>query len=198
MSEPTVKSEEMLAWEAACPATSDDLYDYVEVDGMRSPGVVRLSGHARAQSLDVKEADGQNGASTTWKGSKVGKFTATFSLAYDPGTGFNDFVLWDEFAEVLWSTVPPKSGKTPVAKDISHPDLARNGYRSIILDTMGEMIHDGKGGATIAVILSEYFPSKPAKPAGASGSKKSKEDPNDPLVQAKKALDDALAEGKKP
>ena len=198
MTEPTIKSEEQLAWDSACPATSGDLYDYVEIDGTRSPGVVKLSGHKREQSLDVKDADGQKGASTTWKGTKVGKFTATFDLAYDPGTGFNDFVLWDQFAKILWSTVPPKSGQKPIAKDISHPDLARNGYRSVILDTMGELVHDGKGGATVSVIFSEYYPPKPAKAAGATGSKKSKEDPNDPLVQAKKALDDALKEGDKP
>ena len=198
MTEPTIKSEEQLAWESACPATSGDLYDAIVVDGVRSPGVVKLSGFKREQSIDVKDADGQKGASTTWKGTKIGKITATFDLAYDPGTGFNDFVLWDQFADILWSTVPPKSGAKPIAKDIFHPDLARNGYRSIILDTMGEMEHDGKGGGSVSVVLSEYSPPKPAKAAGASGTKKSKEDPNDPLVQARKALEDALKEGDKP
>ena len=198
MTEPTIKSEEQLAWESACPATAGDLYDYIVIDDTKSPGVVTLSGFKREQSIDVKDADGQKGASTTWKGTKIGKITATFSLAYDPATGFNDFVVWDEFAKILWSTVPPMSGDKPIAKDISHPDLARNGYHSVILDTMGEMVHDEKGGGSITVVLSEYSPPKPAKAAGATGSKKTKEDPNDPLVQATKALEDALKEGSKP
>ena len=160
-----------LAWEESCPAVAGDVYDVIEFDGQESPGVVKLSGHSRSQNLDVKESDGQKGATTTWKGTKVGKFQATFNLAYDPGTGFNDFALWDDFAELLWSTVPPKSGAKPVAKDIWHPDLERNGFQSVILDTMGEMVHDGKGGATITVTFSEYYPPKPAKPASASGSK---------------------------
>lgn len=173
-----------LAWEDACPATSDDLYDSILFDGQNSPGVVKLSGHVRQQNLDVKESDGQKGAATTWKGTKIGKFTATFNLAYDPGTGYNDFVLWDEFAQLIWSTVPPLSGDKPVAKDIWHPDLERNGFKSVILDTMGEMIHDGKGGATIAVTFSEYYPPKPAKPGNASGSKSNSKSGSDGTIDA--------------
>lgn len=186
-----------LSWEDSCPATAGDLYDYIEFDGQKSPGVVTLTGHVRTQNLDVKESDGQKGASTTWKGTKIGKFTATFNLAYDPGSGFNDFVLWDEFAALLWATIPPKSGAKPMAKDISHPDLERNDFKSVILDTMGEMQHDGKGGGQISVTFSEYFPPKPAKASGAksSGSKTA----TDGVIElAKDALNAVINAGKKP
>lgn len=185
-----------LAWEDKCPATSGGLYDVIEFDGQESPGVVKLSGHSRVQNIDVKESDGQKGATTTWKGTKAGKFTATFSLVYDPSTGFNDFALWDDFAELLWSTVPPASGAKPVAKDIWHPDLERNGFQSVILDTMGEMVHDGKGGATIAVTFSEYFPPKPAKASTSSGSKKSATD--GAIDVASQMLNNAINAGKSP
>lgn len=185
-----------LSWEDSCPATSGDLYDYIVFDGQKSPGVVKLSGFSRAQNLDVKESDGQKGASTTWKGTKIGKITCQFSLAYDPGSGFNDFVLWDEFAQLMWATIPPKSGAKPIAKDIAHPDLERNDYKSVILDTMGEMAHDGKGGATITVVFSEYFPPKPAK---ASGAKSQPKTATDGVIDlATDALNSAINAGKKP
>jgi hypothetical protein len=180
------------------PATDPGLYDVIVFDGGVSPGIVTLSGHKREQKLDVKDADGQKGASTSWKGEKVGKFTATFELVYDPIEGIDDFSAWDIFVEKLWSTVPPKSGEKPVAKDIWHPDLERNHYRSVILDTMGEMVHTKPGLAKVSVVLSEYYPPKPAKTGGASGSKKGAEDPNDPLVKARKELEDVINEGKTP
>jgi hypothetical protein len=179
------------------PATDPGIYDVIQFDGTASPGVVKLSGHKRDQNLDVKESDGQKGATTTWKGTKIGKFTATFSLVFDPIQQIDDFVAWDSFAEKLWATVPPKSGAKPMAKDVWHPDLERNHFSSVILETMGEMVHDGKGGATIAVGLSEYYPPKPAK-SGKAGSGASKEDPNDPLVVARKELEATIAAGKTP
>lgn len=176
---------------------SPDL-DVIVVAGVTSPGVCTLSGHKREQNLDVKEADGQKGATTTWKGTKVGKFVATFELAEIPG-GVNEIDdAWPVFAEVLRSTVPPKSGAKPVAKDVYHPDLAANDYTSIILDTMGEMVRDTKGGGKIAVTLSEYYPPAPAKAGSANGSKSKggAGDPNDPIDVANAELKKLLDEGK--
>lgn len=171
-----------------------ELFSRLVLEGVPSPGVVVLSGHEREESLDVKEADGQKGATTTWKGTKVGGFTATFHLVYDPASGVDDFSDWDVWVERLRSTVPPKSGSKPVAKDVYHPDLERNGIRSVILKKVGALQHDGKGGATIAAELSEYFPPKPAKTGAASGTKKKPEDPNDPLVKALAKLDEVKKE----
>ncbi len=167
------------------PVRDGGIFDLILLGDKASPGTVTLSGHERVQNLDVKESDGQKGASTTWKGTKPGSFTATFSLAIDPIQGIDDFELWDDFAEELWSTIPPKSGKKPVAKDIYHPDLERNGFKAVILQEMGGMQHDGKGGATIAVKLSEYFPPKPVS----TGNPKPKVDPNDPITKAQAQFD---------
>lgn len=178
------------------PADMTQLFDVVIFDGVMSPGVVKLSGHKREQTLDVKESDGQKGATTTWKGTKCGKFTATFYLIKDDN-GIDDFAAWDDFAQHLNSTIPPLSGKAPIAKDIFHPDLARNDFHSVILATMGELEHDGNGGATIAVELSEYYPPKAAKAGGASGSK-TKSDPNDPITQKTDELNKLMSEASKP
>jgi hypothetical protein len=175
------------------PARDPHLFDSIEFDGLFSPGVVTLSGHDREQNFDVKESDGQKGATTTWKGTKVGGFTATFRLAFNAADELDDFGAWDFFVERLWDTIPPKSTK-PAAKDINHPDLARNGIRAATVKKIGGLQHDGKGGATVAVEFLEYYPPKPAKTGTPAGAKKQKEDPNDPLVKALKVLDETKAE----
>lgn len=169
------------------PVRDGGIFDLILLGDAASPGVVTLSGHDREQNIDVKQSDGQKGATTTWKGTAVAGFTATFYLTIDPIQGIDDFELWDAFAEVIWSTVPPKSGKKPVALDVYHPDLERNGIKSVFLKKMGGMVHDGKGGATIAVEFSEYFPPKPVSTGTAS--KSSKVDPNDPLTKAQAQFD---------
>ena len=160
---------------------------------MWSPGQCRLSGHKRVTGWDVKDAQGQDGASTARKGDPIGKFTATFYLVDDPNAEVSDFTLWDDFQALLESS---KNGDAPKALDIEHPDLLRNGFHSIVLDTMGEMVPDGKGGASIVVSLMEYKPPKKKKAAGPSGSKP-KDDPNDPITKATKDLNDLLGNGKK-
>jgi hypothetical protein len=178
------------------PTTHPDLYDSIEVAGTRSPGIVTLSGHEREMKLDVKDSDGQHGATTTWKGTKAGEFTASFRLIVDPSQLIDEVADWDEFAKVLWSTVPPVSGKAPQAKDIVHPDLQRNGYSSVILRKMGGLVHDGKGGAKVDCVLAEYFP---PKPAGASspkgGSKKTEGDKR--IDNAMNELNNLLNDDKK-
>ena len=178
------------------PADDTLLFDVVVFDGVESPGVVGLSGFEREQNLDVKESDGQKGATTTYKGTKCGGGTLTFTLIKDDN-GRDDFLAWDAFAERFWSTIPPKSGKKPVAKDISHPDLLRNDYTSVILRKMGRMQHDGKGGATIAVDVAEYYPPKPAATGGASGSKSQGTKP-DPVADATKELEELLKKASQP
>jgi hypothetical protein len=183
----------------ACPADSTELFDTLVMGGVRSPGViVAKTGFDREENYDVKESDGQKGATTTWKGTKCGSGSVTFYLLKNDEV--DDFSAWDnEFAPMLESTVPPLSGAKPVAKECYHPDLARNGYTAMVKRKIGALVHDGKGGATVAVELGEYYPPKPAKAGGASGTKKkSAEDPNDPLVQARKELENLLKEGNTP
>ncbi len=179
------------------PARDGGIFDAITIaQAYTSPGVCTLAGHKREQSLDVKEADGQRGATVTWKGTKVGKFTATFDLVYDPTQDIDDFAAWDLFAEILWSTVPPRSGAKPVAMDIGHPDLERNGYTSVILDTMGEMTYPSPGRGQIAVVLSEYYPPAPASAGSANGSKASREG-SDPIDAATAKLNALIEEGKR-
>ena len=147
------------------PVDDESLYDSIIIDGVTSPGVVKLSGHDLVVDWDVKEANGQNHASTTMKGRKLGRFTLTFFLA-----DRDDFDAWPEIVKILQSTVIPK----PRAVQIYHPDLIVPGIESVVLESIGGVVHDGKGGQSITVKLLEYRP--PRKAGGASTSKA--KDPN--------------------
>lgn len=173
------------------PIDNEDLYDAIVLAGTRSPGKVTLSGHDRVEKWDVKDADGQAGGTTTHNGKKIGEFTATFALVKDPILGIDDFAAWDPFAELIESSV---SGAQSKALDVYHPDLARNGYTSVVKRKMGGMVHDGKGGATVAVVFGEYSPKKKksSSPAGSKSADPAKA--NDPNAAAKAELEQWLAE----
>ncbi len=156
------------------PVNDPELFDALEIAGVRSPGVVRISGHDFVVDWDIKEASGQAGASTTIKGTKLGRFTATFFLADG-----EDIAAWPNFFELIESTVIP----TPNALDVYHPDLSVQGISSCVLESMGGVVHDGKGGQTITVKFIEY---RPPRPKG--GSTKKKSDPNQAALDELEAL----------
>ena len=183
--------------------TEDNELDYILLAGVRSPGRCVISGASRKEKWDVKDADGQDGASTVRKGKTPAQFSVAFSLHADPMADEDDFDRWRTFLKTLRTTV---TGKEPIALDIYHPDLAELDIKAVVVESIGAKTHDGKGGATIQVGFLEYSPPKPKKSKGPSGSKSGgnppsgdKEDPNDPLVQARKKLDSLNAEaGKTP
>ncbi len=154
------------------PVTDEELYQGIVLGGVRSPGQVTLSGHDRGVKWDVKEGNGQAGASTTLKSIPPIEFTATFYLADQ-----DDFDAWPAFHDVIDSTV---SGPKPKALDIYHPDLATQNINSVTKASVGGVVHDKKGGQTIVVKFQEYKPPKPkgGTPNGSGAKKKEAPDPN--------------------
>ena len=182
------------------PFIYDEEYSAILLGTARSPGTVTLSGHDRAQNWDVKAAKGQTGASSDLGGAPVGTFKASFYLASDnlDDGELDDFDRWDTFQFLLEAMLNQPS---PTALPIYHPDLARNHFTEVAVKSIGGMVHDGKGGATVVVEFIEYKPPKP-KPAskakakaGASTAKAAKPDPN---AKAKATLAGLLAEARKP
>lgn len=151
------------------PIDYEELYNTIELAGVESPGQVTLSGHDREIDWDVKTGPGTSGATTTLKAQKLVEFTATFYLA-----DVDDFDDWPAFQDVLLSSIKGK-GK---GLDIYHPDLARNDIKSVVLKSIGGVVHDKKGGQTIAVKLLEYRPPKKinVSPVGSASTKTT--DPN--------------------
>lgn len=164
------------------PINDAELFDSIELGGVRSPGQVRsISGHERKVNWDVKEGQGQTGASTTLKSIPLRTITVTFFLADE-----DDIAAWPSFRELCLSTI---KGATPKALDIYYPDLAVNEVRSVVLASLGGVQHDGKGGQTIAVVFQEYAPPRPkgGSPKGSSSSAKKNAAP-DPNAAAKAEL----------
>lgn len=152
-----------------------------------SPGLVTLSGHERAHKWDVKGADGSGGASTTYKGEEVAKFTATFVLTIDDVLGVDDYEQWEIFRERIAQLLATK----PVAAvPIYHPDLSANGISVVCVEKIGAMTHNGDGSSTVSVSFLEFRP-----PKKKSGSPKPKG--ADQNADVKTELDQAVAEAKK-
>lgn len=167
------------------PFDFPDLYSCIVLGGMKSPGVVTITGHDRKIGWDVKKGPGQSGASTTRTSEDPVEFTCSFYLVRDASRGVDDFERWDEFATLVYSTI---AGQTPKALDIYHPNLAENDIKSVVLSSFGGAVHDGKGGVTYAIKFLEYRPakSKGGSPNGSStkGNTKTKIAPDDPNAEA--------------
>lgn len=138
------------------PLDCEGIYDTILLRGVTSPGVVTLSGHERAAAWDVQAGVGVRGGNTRLKSLPPGSFTATFYLSDRA-----EFDAWASFRDLIFSSV---SGPSPIGLEIYHPDLVVNGFRTVSLATMGGVVHDHKGGQTIAVKFQEYAPPKPVKP----------------------------------
>jgi hypothetical protein len=169
------------------PIDNEELYDSIELAGVRSPGFVTLSGHDRVEKWDVKSADGAGGARMTYKGDEIAQFQASFYLVKDPVLDLDEFAAWEKFAAVIKSSIIA-TGK-PKALKIYHPDLAANDIKSVCKASIGGMQHDGKGGATVVVKFIEYRPQKPASGVPVS-AKQTKPDPNADLKAIVKSLTD--------
>jgi len=140
---------------ATSPHTHSELYRSIILGGQASPGVVTLSNCDRKHGWDQQQPKGQTGEYTVNKGPKNSGFTASFYLA-----GETDVAGWDSFSALLASTVEGK----PKALSVYHPDLARNKITDVVVESIGILQHDGKGGATGVVKFIEFRPPKP-KPA---------------------------------
>lgn len=171
---------------ATSPATHPDIYKTLIVNGSESPGAVKLSDFDFVQEWEEQKAKGSTGATSLNRGRKLARFTATFMLA-----DLEDVAAWDEFHKTLRESV---EGPKPKALFIVHPDLVRQGAIDFVVTQIGGMVHDGKGGSTVACKFLEYRPAKPKAPAKADGSKPR----NDPNAARKAELAALLAQAKQP
>lgn len=168
------------------PIDGGELYDKILLAGVYSPGKATISGHKRAFKWDIKDGDGQSGATSTFKGEKVAQFIVSFELVLDPVLGIDDFAEWDAFLPIL-----EKGANGKEALLIFHPDLVSLRIDCVTVESIGGFIHDGMGGAKVEVAFIGYAP-----PKKKTGTPKPKG--NDPNADLKKQIDDLLNEAKKP
>lgn len=178
---------------ALSPKDHPELFDVLILAGDRvSPGRVRLNGHDRTKNWDIKNANGQTGASSTLNGDPLGEFEATFELVEDPYDGVDDFADWEVFSRWLHSLV---NGPTPIAVQVYHPDLATNNFTEVTVRSIGGVLRQDNGVGIVKVKFGEHKPPKP-KPAKKTASKASSPsaDPTkptkpDPNAEAKRELE---------
>ena len=172
------------------PIDFSDVYDSITFnDVIVSPG--QLLGFTglpkKSVAWDVKDGNGQTGASITKKGGKLAKFTATFLLCKDPGGKFDDFADYDVFLPLMKQA---QDGTTVLVA--YHPDLAELDIDSVVVEDISARKHLGNGGDTVDISFIEY---KPPKKAGGTPQKKKGNDPNEDL---KKEIDALTKEAMKP
>ena len=190
------------------PSDSPERYDCIILGTSKSPGVVTISGHDRNEAWDIKDAKGQDGASSSLNGKPIAQFQCSFQLVVDYESGVDELEEWEAFKRVVKSTT---GGPKPVALPIYHPDLASQDITEVCNGSIGGLKHDGKGGAIVIVKFNEHRPPKPKPPARAQvrgGSPVVPLIPNgigtagtpkpDPNAQAKDELAKLLAEAKRP
>lgn len=178
------------------PVDFSDIYDTIQLDGVTSPGKVTISGHDRTHKWDIKEADGHGGASTTYKGEQLAQPSCSFYLVKDEGLGIDEFAEWESFQTRIEAALPASG--TPKALIIYHPDLLANKISLVCPMSIGGMVHDGKGGATVVVKFLEYRPAK--KKGGAPVSKTAAGTPKkpDPNADLKAEIATLTAQAQKP
>lgn len=171
------------------PATHPDIYRGIFVDFIFSPGVVKLSGHERGPEIETKAAKGSTGASNTAHGERIARFTATFTFAE-----LDEIELWESFVKVLESSY---RGPKVKALPIFHPDLARQRITEAIVESIGPLEWDDRGGGRAEVKFTEYRPPKAKAVAKASGGQRTGTTTVDPNAAAKRELELLLAQAKK-
>jgi hypothetical protein len=178
------------------PYDHPDLFSVITVGDRTSPGVVTLSNHDRGHNWDVKTVKGTDGSSSSYVGSPVGQFKASFTLVKDVETGEDQFELWDDFQRYLETLL---TGEKPAAVSIYHPDLARQHYTEVTLAGISGVTHDQNGVGFVTVDFIEYKPPKP-KPIKSTTAKtgSSKKQADDPNIVRKREVAALTAEASRP
>jgi hypothetical protein len=138
------------------------------------PGQTTISDNPRVIGYDDKEADGQNGASTTRQGEKLKTFTSTHFLTdepWPPGAAevpedrdyVDDFYQW-EGAELLLRQ--SYAGEKPVALTVYHPDLERQGVDAATVREISGLTDNKDGSGVISVKWKQHREKEPTRGTG--------------------------------
>lgn len=140
------------------PLTSPQAWDVLQVGQSMSPGVAIVGEVKRAAEWDVKKGKGTYGAFVTYVGRPPGKASVKF-LLWLP----RHFTEWETFRPLL-KYDPTK--KAVQAVDVFHPAWSDIDFKSVVVESVGSIVHEGKGLYSITVEFLEYFP--PPKRSAAS------------------------------
>ena len=161
-----------------------------------APGIVKISGAVIEIAYDVKEAQGQKGASTERKSEKVKKFTSTHWLSDEPwlpgtftpipGVVVDDHVQWTAFQWVLEQS---KDADPPLALSLRHPELQRQKIKAAVVTKIGGATPNDDGSTIIAVDWLVYAPVKKTSGSGVKDSPEGKTEADKTIEQKLKEIE---------
>jgi len=199
------------------PVANPSDYDFITIGGVHSlPCLVPEA--KREFKWDVKSGKGAQGATVTYVGVEPMKFAVTFYLwdeGITGGTGTADnpfevggrdhFAEWKAFVQILGYDPTKQAIK---AVDFYHPsfDDMIPPLRSVVVEGISTLKHEGKGLYSRTVDFLEYFPPPPksavstptaSDSTNTRGPKKPPGTPPDPTVAAlDKELGDEIKKAK--
>lgn len=172
------------------PYANEDALNKILLGTVPSPGTVKLDRLEDPANWNIKEANGWTGASMTLRGQNPREFDATFYLVTD-----QDFDDWDVFQKVIDTMTAVAK---PFALPVYHPDLARLRYTEVTKKSVGGLVYDGKGGASVKVTFIEYKPPKKKKGTSPTAKPAAGNTTPDPNAAAKAELAALLAQARGP
>jgi hypothetical protein len=177
----------------ASPLVDPNAWDTITVSGMTvgpkdGSGYVRLRRAGRPYKWQIKDAAGQDGGVSTYRGKKPPEWEIEFHLWTDA-----HFVAWQALSTSAFLYDPSKTTIDPV--DVYHPGLAMVGISQILVDELGVPEQQGDRKMWIATVkCHEYFPPIAANvtqsPTGSAGptSPNAPGDTPDPNADLQKAI----------
>src|SRR5215472_1442496 len=120
------------------------------VNRVPNPGLARVHAWKRAHEWDIKKGKGAQGGTITYVGRPPAKGTITYQL----WTAAH-FFQWEQY-RALFLYDPTKQTFQAVA--IDHPSLADIGVKSVVVENISNIVHEGDGLFSLEVDFIEYFP----------------------------------------
>jgi hypothetical protein len=126
--------------------TSQEL-NYVTVNGVRSPGRAEITGLKVPYKWNVQESHGKDGASTTFVGRGIARFTLTVTLWLR-----EHFVEWELFSKLLGPPTPSK----PLVVKMGHPLLSQADVKDVGIESCGVPQRQSNGMWLVTIECLEF------------------------------------------
>lgn len=132
------------------PITNAQAWDVLRVGQSTSPGLAIVGEVKRKYEWDKKKGKGTYGFTSTFVGLPAPEASVKFLLWKK-----SHFTEWDTFRPLLKYDPTKKSIQ---AVDVYHPAWADVDFKSVVTESIGSIVHEGKGLYSITVEFSEYRP----------------------------------------